>query len=117
MPTTDSGTTAATGLRAVAKLAALLVATTYPAAVAARVIVMLPGPGMARLPVPVGSAPAYGPRVRDIIPAIAREVRTYYPEALRVDVLVELPGGGSPAWFPVSSSTGPSPTSPPSSTC
>jgi hypothetical protein len=115
MATTDSGTVAGEGLRSAAKLAALLVATTYPAAAAARVIVTLPGPGLARLAVPVGAAQAYGPRTRDLIPAIAREVLAYYPEAQRVDVLVELPGGGSPAWFPVSSSTGPSAFGPPPS--
>jgi len=102
MPTTDSGTTAATGLREAVRLASLLVATTYgPMATGARVIVTLPACGLARLS--VVSVPARpGARARDLIPAIDRIVRVYYPEAEAVDVCIALTTGRE-AWMPVSS--------------
>ena len=89
-------------LKDVAQLAALVVATVYPAAVEARIVVRLPGESRpTRIPVRLPRwLPLGGPRARDTLPEIGRIVRDYYPEAEWVGLFLTLPNGDEP-WFPI----------------
>jgi hypothetical protein len=97
----DRATPTDSGLRRVLRMAAMVVATTYPTAVGATVLVVLPDtPKAARLVVPLRGV-RVGPRARDLLPAIDREVRESYPEAKAVMLYIRLESG-KPAWLPVS---------------
>lgn len=95
-------------LKDVAQLAALVVATVYPAAVEARIVVRLPGESRpTRIPVRLPRwLPLGGPRARDTLPEIGRIVRDYYPEAEWVGLFLTLPNGDEP-WFPIPPATAP----------
>ena len=112
MPTkADSGSGISEGLRHLGATAALIVATIYPTAVSASVVLTLTGRAVARVAVPVGVP--VGPRARDLWPALMDAADRVYPDAVKVTLLVVLDDGRE-AWLPVSSSrAGVSPSSTP----
>ena len=101
MPTTKtgSGSQTAPGMKEVARLAALLVATIFPAVASAQVVVTLPARQLARVRVPLGVA--VGPRSRELMPTIDRVIRDHYPEARSVILYVKMENGKT-AWIPLS---------------
>jgi hypothetical protein len=109
----DSAGAVLAGVAEMRRLAAEVVATVYPWAAVAGVVITTPpvdpdgGPQVTEWAVPCGRhLPPVGRRACELMPELRAAILRVYPDAVKASLCLSLPGTKQTAWLPVTTAAG-----------